>query len=82
MQLRTGALVHRFVIAAVRRAISVVAALPTVALAAFAQPDETVPYCSQLKELNNLEMSRGRFAPVLGPIQSGNYRETKLPLTG
>lgn len=43
---------------------------------------EAIPYCAELKELNNYAMSRQRFAPIIGQPRSGNYRETSLPLTG
>ena len=51
---------------------------------AFAQDAraEATPYCAELKELNNYAMSRQRFAPIIGPPRSGDYRETSLPLTG
>jgi hypothetical protein len=41
-----------------------------------------VPYCADLKNLNNLAMSRGRFGPIIGDPREGNFRETKLALTG
>jgi hypothetical protein len=41
-----------------------------------------IPYCAELKELNNYAMSSQRFAPIVGPQRNGNYRETKLPLPG
>src|SRR5262245_43538874 len=43
---------------------------------------EVIPYCTELKELNNYAMSSQRFAPIVGQPRNGNYRETKLPLTG
>jgi hypothetical protein len=52
--------------------------------AALAQdrPTTAVPYCDELKELNNYAMSQGRFSPILGKPREGSYRETKLALTG
>src|SRR5215831_8740097 len=46
-----------------------------------AQPSESVPYCQELKELNNYAMSQRRFAPIIGMPKNGNYRATSLPLT-
>ena len=47
-----------------------------------AQSPESVPYCQELKELNNYAMSQRRFAPIIGLPKEGNYRATSLPLTG
>jgi hypothetical protein len=47
-----------------------------------AQSSESVPYCQELKELNNYAMSLRRFAPIIGAPKEGNYRATSLPLTG
>ena len=47
-----------------------------------AQSPESVPYCEELKELNNYAMSQRRFAPIIGQPKEGNYRATSLPLTG
>src|SRR5215475_12722676 len=47
-----------------------------------AQSPESVPYCQELKELNNYAMSQRRFAPIIGAPKEGNYRATSLPLTG
>jgi hypothetical protein len=47
-----------------------------------AQSSESVPYCQELKELNNYAMSQRRFAPIIGMPKEGNYRATSLPLTG
>jgi len=43
---------------------------------------EEIPYCDELKQLNNYAMSSQRFAPIVGSPRSGNYNETKLKLTG
>jgi hypothetical protein len=43
---------------------------------------ESIPYCVELKELNNYAMSQRRFAPIIGVLKEGNYRATSLPLTG
>jgi len=48
----------------------------------WAQSPESVPYCQELKELNNYAMSQRRFAPIIGLPKEGNYRATSLPLTG
>jgi hypothetical protein len=42
-----------------------------------AQSLESIPYCQELKELNNYAMS-----PIIGMPKEGNYRTTSLPLTG
>jgi hypothetical protein len=47
-----------------------------------AQSPESIPYCGELKELNNYAMSQRRFAPIIGMPKEGNYRATSLPLTG
>jgi hypothetical protein len=47
-----------------------------------AQSLESVPYCQELRELNNYAMSQRRFAPIIGAPKEGNYRVTSLPLTG
>jgi hypothetical protein len=61
-----------------------VAALGVPIAPIFAQnaPVTAVPYCPELKELNNYEMSSQRFAPIIGPARTGNYRDTRLPLPG
>src|SRR5215510_12373348 len=41
-----------------------------------------VPYCQELKELNNYAMSQRRFAPIIEQPKEGNYRATSLTLTG
>src|SRR6266850_3554816 len=52
------------------------------AIPSSAQSPESVPYCPELKELNNYVMSQRRFAPIIGQPKEGNYRATSLPLTG
>jgi len=52
-------------------------ALPVEAMA-----QTTTPYCTELKELNNYAMNSQRFAPILGQVTEGNYRATRLSLTG
>src|SRR5215813_14072303 len=52
------------------------------AIPSSAQSPESVPYCQELKELNNYAMSQRRFAPIIGVPKEGNYRATSLPLTG
>src|SRR5215467_5855423 len=47
-----------------------------------AQSPESIPYCQELKELNNYAMSQRRFAPIIGAPKEGNYRATSLTLTG
>jgi len=56
-------------------------AFMTLSLGQGSDPD-AIPYCAELKELNNYAMSSQRFAPIVGQPRNGNYRETKLPLTG
>jgi len=41
-----------------------------------------ISYCEDLKQLNNLAMSRGRFASIIGKPLEGNFHETTLRLTG
>ena len=59
-----------------------IAAVLALAVAVLAQGAADVPYCADLKELNNLAMSQGRFAPIIGGPREGNFRETRLALTG
>jgi len=47
-----------------------------------AQSPEPVPYCQELKELNNYAMSQKRFEPIIGMPKEGNYRATSLSLPG
>ena len=67
-----------------RPAAVIVAGVVASTAQSFAQGSraEAIPYCAELKELNNYAMSRQRFAPIIGQPRSGNYRETSLPLTG
>src|SRR5215813_2032743 len=58
-------------------ALATAAALPVEAMG-----QASASYCAQLKELNNYAMSSGRFAPILGQAKEGNYRQTRLALTG
>jgi hypothetical protein len=60
-------------------AVLVVTVAPTSAQNA---PSTAAPYCPELKELNNYAMTSQRFAPIIGPARTGNYRDTRLPLTG
>jgi hypothetical protein len=46
-----------------------------------AQGASDVPYCVDLKQLNNLAMSQGRFSPIIGKAREGNFRDTTLPLS-
>jgi hypothetical protein len=62
--------------------IALVAVLLGWAVPSLAQSPESVPYCQELKELNNYAMSQRRFAPIIGMPKEGNYRATSLPLTG
>jgi hypothetical protein len=59
-----------------------IGALVASAGAVLAQGSSDLPYCADLKQLNNLAMSRGRFAPIIGQPHEGNFRDTTLPLTG
>ena len=54
---------------------------PTVTAFAQIAQTQTIPYCGELKELNNYAMSQRRFAPIVGQPRNGNYRETKLSLS-
>jgi hypothetical protein len=67
-----------------RPAAAFVAGLVASTALSFAQGSrpEAIPYCAELKEINNYAMSSQRFAPIVGQPRGGNYRETKLPLTG
>jgi hypothetical protein len=44
--------------------------------------NESAPYCSDLKHITNLAMTRERFASIVGKPREGNFRETSRPLTG
>src|SRR5262245_43214787 len=70
------------VFARIRDSAILVAALLGWAIPSLAQLSEPVPYCQELKELNNYAMSQRRFAPIIGAPKEGNYRATSLPLTG
>jgi len=59
-----------------------IGALVASAGAVLAQSASDLPYCADLKQLNNLAMSRGRFTPIIGQQSEGNFRDTTLPLTG
>ena len=59
-----------------------IAALVAPGGAVLAQSASDLPHCADLKQLNNLAMSRGRFAPIIGQPREGNFRDTTLPLTG
>ena len=50
--------------------------------AVLGQGASDLSYCADLKQLNNLAMSQGRFAPIIGEPREGNFRDTTLPLTG
>jgi hypothetical protein len=67
-----------------RPAAAVIAAMvgSTTLSSAQGSRTEAIPYCAELKELNNHAMSSQRFAPIIGQQRSGNYSETKLSLTG
>jgi hypothetical protein len=39
-------------------------------------------YCSELKRVTALAMTRERFAAIAGKAREGNFRETDLALTG
>src|SRR5262249_9292185 len=68
---------------ALARPLIVATPLFLASMAAVVARDSTgIPYCAELKQLNNLAMSKGRFAPIIGNPRAGNFHETKLPLTG
>ena len=60
---------------------SIIAAVVLVATTVTALAQDA-PYCPDLKQINNLAMTRERFAPIIGTPRVGNYRNTSLPLTG
>jgi len=66
-----------------RLVISTVALVAS-AVAGVAQnaPLQPAPYCSDLKHVTNLAMTRERFASIIGKPRAGNFRNTSLPLTG
>jgi hypothetical protein len=43
---------------------------------------EPAPYCTDLKHIANLAMTRERFSSIIGKPRQGNFRDTSLPLTG
>src|SRR3977135_1516505 len=66
-----------------RLAISTVALVASaVAGLANAAPLEPAPYCSDLKHITTLAMTRDRFASIIGKPRAGNFRDTSMPLTG
>jgi hypothetical protein len=69
-------------LALMRPLIAATAMLLALIGAVVARDASGIAYCEELKQLNNLAMSKGRFAPVIGSPREGNYYETKLPLTG
>src|SRR4051794_2559775 len=40
------------------------------------------PYCTDLKHIANLAMTRERFSSIIGKPRQGNFRDTSRPLTG
>ena len=84
----TAPLLFRWVVHVVVISLGVSALLGSIAAlvastgAARAQGSSDLPYCADLKQLNNLAMSQGRFAPIIGQPREGNFRDTRLPLTG
>ena len=54
----------------------------TLGQSVLAQNLSAIPYCDALKQIANMAMTRGRFAPILGKPREGNFRETTLPLPG
>jgi len=47
------------------------------------EPLSDVPaYCSELKEIASLAMTKGRFSDIAGRPQHGDFRDTNLPLAG
>ena len=66
------------------RSAAVVAGMLLSTALSFAQGSrpQAIPYCDELKQLNNYAMGSQRFAPIVGQPLNGNYRETKLVLTG
>jgi hypothetical protein len=61
-------------ISVLRPAILIVAGLAASTALAVAQGSrpKAIPYCAELKELNNHAMSRQRFAPIIGQPRDGN----------
>src|SRR5262249_34353999 len=43
---------------------------------------EAPPYCSDLKQVAALAMTKERFASIAGKPREGNFTDTRLPLTG
>ena len=39
-------------------------------------------YCSELKEVASLAMTKGRFSDIAGKPQRGDFRDTNMPLAG
>jgi hypothetical protein len=40
------------------------------------------PYCSELKQVAGLALTKERFASIAGSLRVGNFVNTSLPLTG
>jgi hypothetical protein len=47
------------------------------------EPSPDAPaYCSELKEIASLAMTKGRFSDIAGKPQHGDFHDTNLPLAG
>jgi len=57
------------------------ASLPTASSAQEASSDAPA-YCSELKQIASLAMTKGRFSDIAGKQQQGDFHDTNLPLTG
>jgi len=52
------------------------------ALGEAVKPRDTVAYCSDLKRITILALTKERFASILGSVREGSFSDTTLPLTG
>jgi hypothetical protein len=59
----------------------VLAGLPATTLAQDLAP-EAPAYCSELKQITALAMTKEKFAAITGKPRDGNFRDTTLELTG
>jgi hypothetical protein len=57
------------------------ASVPTLTLAQDVAP-EAPAYCSELKQITALAVTKEKFASITGKPRNGNFRDTTLELTG
>jgi hypothetical protein len=77
-------MVSFFRLQALRRSLCRAIAIPAVFVTAhpLRAQEEIVPYCSGLKQVAALAMSKERFASIAGKAGEGNFVESRLVLAG